>query len=110
MSVRITLIGNEGFHIAGPSGGIFIDAFYDAYPHVGGYPLKAAQDALHAKLILVTHAHGDHFNPAGVAQAARRDGATVVGPQMAIKSLRGELPDDKLIELDPADSAVGEHA
>lgn len=101
MKTTLTLIGNEGFRIASGNAVVFIDAFYNAIPGVAGAPSAGAPQATEADLILVTHAHWDHFNAAATAKAARRSGATVVGPRAVIAALRGQVPDSALAEMEP---------
>lgn len=102
MTTTLTLVGNEGFRIDSGKIRLFIDAFYNAIPGVAGAPYPAALDADRADLILVTHAHWDHFDPGAVAKAAVRTGAMVIGPKSAIAALRGQLPDPVLAEMEPA--------
>ena len=45
-----------------------------------------------ADLILVTHIHGDHLDPASIARV-RKDGAPVVSPSSVAEKAGGELPD-----------------
>jgi len=101
MNVKITAIGNEGFQIATPAATILIDAFYEPYLSAGAAPGVAPEQIRQADLILVTHAHADHFDPAQVAEAAARTGAAVVGPPAVILPLSGHLPAERLVELDP---------
>jgi glyoxylase-like metal-dependent hydrolase (beta-lactamase superfamily II) len=102
---RATLTGNAGVLIdAGPR--ILIDCFFTGAPGVGTGPLL--QPALsgmgdRADLILVTHAHFDHFDPEGVAEAARRTQAVVAGPAAVVRALDRALPAGQLVELEPAE-------
>ena len=101
MSTQITLIGNEGFRIDTGSVVLFIDAFYGALPGVAGTPGLHAREIETADLILVTHSHWDHFKSLEVAHVARHTRAPVAGPHAVIDALRGELPDDLLVQLEP---------
>lgn len=105
MTTQLTLIGNEGFRIESGNTVIFIDAFYHPIPGVAGAPSPQAQQADQATLILVTHAHWDHFDSGAVAAAARRTGSQVAGPRGVIAALRGRLPDSALVEMEPAPRA-----
>jgi len=98
---EITLIGNEGFRIATPSAVIYVDGFYGAIPGVADEPAVRAKAVSKADLILVTHAHWDHFNAREVADAAARTGATLVGPRSVIQAFDGILPPESLVELEP---------
>jgi len=100
-AATVTLIGNEGFRIATGGRDVYIDAFYDPIYGVAGRPRSGKEDITKADLILVTHCHGDHFNPGRVAEAASRTGATVIGPATVIRSLRGKLPPAALVEMEP---------
>jgi len=50
----------------------------------------------------VTHSHWDHFDARQVADVANRTGATVVGPATVARALRGIVPSDALVEMEPA--------
>jgi L-ascorbate metabolism protein UlaG (beta-lactamase superfamily) len=102
MPTTLTMLGNEGFRIESGNRVVLIDAFYQAIPGVAGAPCPGAPDEKWADLILVTHAHWDHFNAAAVAAASRRTGATVVGPRSVIAALRKALPASALAEMEPA--------
>jgi len=99
---EIRLIGNEGFRIRAGAVEIYIDAFYHAIRDVAGAPVLRGKDVEKADLILVTHAHPDHFNAAEVEEVAVRTGAIVVGPRAVIEALAGKVPDDALREMEPA--------
>ncbi|HPD17585.1 MAG TPA: MBL fold metallo-hydrolase [Planctomycetota bacterium] len=107
MSTEITLIGNEGFRIATPAVTLLIDAFYGAIPGLASAPALAAADATRVDLILVTHAHWDHFQADEVAAAARRTGAKVVGPGAVTQALRGAVAPEALVKLEPAAARKG---
>ena len=101
MSTEVTLIGNEGFRIVTESTHIYTDPFYGAIPSVAGAPCIMSRDVSRADLILITHSHWDHFNVGEVADVAARTGATVVGPNTVVKQLRGDVPSESLVELEP---------
>jgi len=107
MSVEITLIGNEGFCIATPCATVLIDAFYGAIPGMASAPGWGARSVDKADLILVTHAHWDHFQAGQVADAARRTGATVAGPAAVVGELRRMLPAECLVKLEPPPARRG---
>jgi len=101
MSVEITLIGNEGFRVAAPSATVYVDAFYSPIRGVAGVPSMCSEDVSKADLLLITHAHWDHFNAFGVADAASRTNAFVIGPSHAIEELSGKVEASRLISMDP---------
>jgi len=110
-SAKITATGNAGVHLATPDGGVFIDAFWDAAPRfLGGGRRAPATADLPAHLILVTHAHWDHFSPQRVAEAAARTGATVAGPQDVTAPLRDKVPAASLVALEPQGKGPGRTA
>ena len=110
MSAKILAIGNEGFQIATDEVVILVDAFYHTAAWVGSAPAVRATDIKAADLILVTHAHPDHFNETEVAAVADRTGATVVGPATVVSRLRGKVDVGKLVELEPSLATGGERA
>jgi L-ascorbate metabolism protein UlaG (beta-lactamase superfamily) len=101
MKVTLTHIGNEGFEIHADHTIAYIDAFYTPIKGVAEPAAVKHDEVRRAHLILVTHAHPDHFSAAKVAAVARRTGAMVIGPKAAIQSLRDALPNHSLVELDP---------
>ncbi len=107
MRAQVTLIGNEGFLIEAGPARILIDAFYGAIPGLASAAALSGQSIAKADLILVTHAHWDHFQAAEVADVANRTGATVVGPAAAINELRRKVPAEKLVKLEPASARKG---
>lgn len=105
MGATITLIGNEGFHVAAGGAGVFIDAFCDAVP-----ALPPGLAERRAELILVTHSHWDHFGADAVAAAAERTGASVLGPPGVCRALRKRLPAERMVAMDPAPAPRGQLA
>jgi L-ascorbate metabolism protein UlaG (beta-lactamase superfamily) len=102
-----TSIGNEGFHIRSGVVGLYIDAFYRPFPGVARPPVIRPSQAGPAELILVTHNHGDHFDAFGVAEAAYRTGARVIGPSNVIAQLRATVRPESLLELQPGAAQRG---
>ncbi len=102
MTTELTLIGNAGFRIAAGAARIFIDAFYGAIPGVAGKSALDPGRVQRADLLLVTHAHWDHFDAGAVAGVAARTGARVIGPGSVLTALRGRLPDSALIAMTPS--------
>ena len=99
--VTVQSLGNEGFCIDGCQGKVYVDAFYHWVPGVAGRPVRQARDAAAADLILVTHAHHDHFDSSAVAAVARRTGAVVVGPSTVTGALERSVPAGQLLCLEP---------
>ena len=107
MNAVVTATGNAGFHVAAPGASVFIDAFWDLGPRLGGGQRSSAAERLAADLILVTHVHWDHFSPSRVAEAVARTGARVVGSAEVARRLRGRVPDESLIVLEPPEPRRG---
>jgi len=107
MSVRITATGNAGFHVAAPGASVLVDACWDAVPRFPGGQRPWTAADLPADLILVTHAHWDHFSPDRVAEAAARTGAVVVGPADVVGALRGQVREASLVALEPSERSRG---
>lgn len=97
----ITAVGNEGFRVATPAATVLVDAFYETIPGVSIAPALRPADVGRANLLLVTHAHWDHFAADAVAEAAHRSGARVGGPGSALSALEGRVPPERLVPLDP---------
>lgn len=108
MVTTIKLIANEGFEVCSGDVCFYVDAFFDGIPGL----VKASDwlPARPAQAILATHSHWDHFDPALVAEAARRTGAAVVGPAKVMRSMRKLLPPERLVELEPPRAAGDEPA
>jgi len=107
MKAKVTLIGNEGFLIEAGATRILIDAFYGAIPGLASAAALGADNIAKADLILVTHDHWDHFSAREVADMANRTGASVVGPASVINQLRGKVPAEALVKLEPLSARKG---
>ncbi|MBN1420326.1 MAG: MBL fold metallo-hydrolase [Planctomycetes bacterium] len=107
MRTEIALIANEGFRIANDAARIYVDAFFEP---VHGRTAPDPTSLGPADLILITHAHWDHFDPPAVARAAEATGAHVIAPADAIRRLRGTVPADRLIEMEPHAARRGSFA
>jgi L-ascorbate metabolism protein UlaG (beta-lactamase superfamily) len=81
--LRVTYLGCEGVLVRSPAGSVLIDGLFGPEAAPFGVPPSDAIDALrHARppfdgvdVALATHDHGDHFDPAAVAdylKASRR--------------------------------------
>jgi len=99
---EIRLIGNEGFLLRTGTAEICIDAFYHSIPGMAGAPVLTGKEVAKADLILVTHAHMDHFRCSETAEVACRTGAVVAGPRAVIESLAGKVPERALREMEPS--------
>jgi L-ascorbate metabolism protein UlaG (beta-lactamase superfamily) len=102
MRTTITAMGNAGVHVAAGPHSVYVDAFHKL-AHAG--PADAP-----ATLILVTHAHWDHFDPGMVVEAARRTGAAVVGPKSVADRLSGRLPAGSVVGMEPPAAGDGRAA
>jgi L-ascorbate metabolism protein UlaG (beta-lactamase superfamily) len=107
LTATITAIGNEGFRVEAAGIRVFVDAFYASGLGVGSAPCLQAQDLGRDDLILVTHAHGDHFDPEQVSALAEAADATVVGPATVIQALRRYRPTSSLVTLEPPTASRG---
>jgi L-ascorbate metabolism protein UlaG (beta-lactamase superfamily) len=100
VGTEITLIANEGVYIATSDASFYVDAFLGGPFGLGSR--RGSGEVLKADLILVTHAHWDHFDARQVAEAAGQTGATVIGPHSVVEQLKGEVPTTALHEMEPA--------
>ena len=98
---EITLIGNEGFRLRAGETRIFIDAFFHPFGEEAERLAWRAADIRQADLILVTHAHYDHFDADAVVDVATRTGARVIGPRAVVRAIGRRLAADAMIELEP---------
>lgn len=101
MRLKITSLGNAGVRLENAAGIVYIDAFFQEAPGVGGKPYLVGADIGRADLILVTHPHRDHLDPVQTLVAAEVSGAVVAGPARAVKHFQGRLPADRLVTLEP---------
>ncbi|MDR3077469.1 MAG: MBL fold metallo-hydrolase [Planctomycetota bacterium] len=101
MPLKATSTGNAGFLLENAAGRVYIDSFFGKISGVGGGPILRGAQAGKADLILITHAHPDHLDPAETLAAARASGAIVAGPAAAIRLLAGKLPPERLLTLEP---------
>ncbi len=100
MSASITSTGNAGIVLRTPRACVCVDAFWD-HDRIAGETTPAPAEDPIADCILVTHAHWDHFSPDRVTRAAAGRKATVVGPAAVTRALRGAVPVESLVTLDP---------
>ena len=104
----ITSLGNAGIQVDHGGMTILIDPFFGMPGETGVSRWECARRIGKIDLILITHEHWDHFNAADVENAVGRTGATVVGPAVVIRRLKGQLPPDALIELEPPVAGHGQ--
>lgn len=99
-AIVITFLANEGVMVASGGKKILIDALYR---EGGGYavPADTTQACLEqakapfdsVALVLVTHAHDDHFHPAPVLAHLRANvGSVLVGSAPVVDDLRRRIP------------------
>ncbi len=70
--MRLTYLGHSAVHIQTSGGDVLIDPFLSGNPRAAARPEDVAAD-----LVVLTHAHGDHWGD--TEDIAKRTGATVVG-------------------------------
>jgi L-ascorbate metabolism protein UlaG (beta-lactamase superfamily) len=98
--VQITYLANEGFLLEAGDTKVLVDALfgdglseYPVVPAIVRTDLEAARGRFAGiDLILVSHAHADHFDPAAVARHLRANpGAAFLSTTEAVADLREEL-------------------
>lgn len=99
LNLSVRSLGNAGVDLSNSAGRVLIDAFFHGVPSVGGMPVITSDVVDAADLILITHAHYDHFIPDEVAKAARKSGAMVIGPREAVEQI--DLDASRLASMDP---------
>ena len=97
----LTSLGNAGMEIRHAGSRVWLDPFYDDRPGLTAPILRETAPESPVEIIAITHDHWDHFNADAVAAAAGRTGARVVGPRSVVRALRGRLPEESLVELEP---------
>ncbi|MBU7014905.1 MAG: MBL fold metallo-hydrolase, partial [Theionarchaea archaeon] len=82
---QLTWLGQSGFQIKTTQGILYIDVvYYKKYEKkIGGLFEKA-------DLVLITHAHGDHCQPATV-QKIKTEATVVIAPPQCVKKIKGEI-------------------
>ena len=55
-------------------------------------------------VILITHEHGDHYDPETTIKMQQKTGASVIANPGASPALMGNIPDDKLTQMSPNES------
>ncbi|MDR1520878.1 MAG: MBL fold metallo-hydrolase [Planctomycetota bacterium] len=100
MALKITSTGNAGVFLENAGGGVYIDSFFHKIAGSGSGPAFRGSQARKADLILISHAHPDHVDPAETIAAAQASGAALAGPAAAMRLFKGRLPDGRLIELE----------
>jgi L-ascorbate metabolism protein UlaG (beta-lactamase superfamily) len=113
--VRITCLANEGFLLEAGDTRVLLDALVgDGLPDYPVVPVTLRQELESARgrfagidLILVSHAHADHFDPAAVARHLRANPeAAFLSTPEAVAKLRRELAEPAaagaIVAADPA--------
>lgn len=99
--VNITFLANEGVMLSSGGKNVVIDGLFLKYKTNFALPADSTQNSLQRArtpfdaidLILVTHQHGDHFDPMPVAaHMLANPRATLVTSQQVIDSLRRHAP------------------
>lgn len=85
MSIRIKWLAQAGFQIKTAEKIIYIDVVY-----YKKYKEKIGEISEKADLILVTHAHGDHCQPATL-EKVRKDDTIVIAPRQCAKKIGGDI-------------------
>jgi L-ascorbate metabolism protein UlaG (beta-lactamase superfamily) len=114
-AAKVHYVANEGFLIEVGAEKVLIDALFDnqsiTYCHVPDETTLRKMENAESPfdgvgLILVTHAHPDHFSPQSVLRRLRNDSAAVVvGPPQMIAALetagatKQEI-DERIIDVD----------
>ena len=98
--VEVTYVGNEGFLIVSGGKKVLVDALYrEGVPGYVVLPVRLRQIMERADppfdkidLVLATHYHADHFDPAAVgAYLLSSSGALFVSTQQSVDRLRGQM-------------------
>ena len=105
MNATVTSTGNAGVVLRTPRACVCVDVFWNR----GGFGRGAFRPLVEDPVpdcILVTHAHWDHFAPGRVARAAAARKAAVIGPAAVTRAVRGAVPEESLITIEPARGAL----
>lgn len=87
--MELTYFGHSAFQIESNGKTLLTDPFIDGNKHTDGV---VTADRLHPDVVLLTHAHGDHYG--NTPDILRRTGAQVVANYEIIQYLAGELDHD----------------
>jgi L-ascorbate metabolism protein UlaG (beta-lactamase superfamily) len=98
-ALRLTALGNAGFLVDAGTKAVFLDPFIQASPDAQRLGEASVGEG---SSILITHDHWDHLNVRAVTEAAGR-GATILGPEPAIRALSRQVPKHALVQLEPDD-------
>ncbi len=98
--IEVTYVGNEGFLIVSGGKKVMVDALYrEGVPGYVVLPMKLRQTIERADppfdkidLVLATHFHADHFDPAAVGAYLRStNGALFVSTPQSVDRVRGQM-------------------
>lgn len=107
-SLKITSIGNAGFHLESGSGSILIDPVFNLPIDDRDELRKAVLAIPSINLVLVTHSHWDHCDPSGIGEIVGRTGAVVIGPHPVVLKMRTVVPAENILELQPETPVKGQ--
>jgi L-ascorbate metabolism protein UlaG (beta-lactamase superfamily) len=85
--IKVTPFGHGSLMLSYKGKNIYIDPVANELPE---------GDLARADLVLVTHIHGDHLDPASIARV-RKDGAPVVSPASVAEKAGAELPEPTIM-------------
>jgi L-ascorbate metabolism protein UlaG (beta-lactamase superfamily) len=124
-SLDVTYIANEGFLLVAGGTGVLIDAlFTDRSIQYADVPADSLLSRIvggappfhDVQVMLVTHAHRDHFAAAPVGECLRENkDITLICPPQAVHALQNECDDwgtlrDQVVEVLPAPASFQQHA
>jgi len=96
--VSLRYFGHSSFQVTYSDGTvIMIDPYFTAEGRVVQPSVKDAHWVKQCDLILITHEHFDHFEPATVIEIAERTWASVVAPAPVLSKLR--IPDKQKVDV-----------
>ncbi len=99
--IEVTAIGNAGFKLCTGRYHIYVDAFYHPIPSMIERPVLRPKKVEAADLLLITHAHPDHFDAEAILEVCQQTNAKVVGPRSVIQALKRKLPEGLIVEMEP---------
>jgi len=95
---RLRYFGHASFQLTYSDGTvIFIDPYFTPEGRDIPAAVKDAHWVKKCDIILVTHEHFDHFEPATVTEIAERTWASVVAPKPVLKDLK--IPDKQKVDV-----------
>jgi len=102
--IAVKFAGAAGARVDIDGTSLFFDAFFQPGLFNTAYPAIDPGSVVQAGLLLVTHAHRDHFDPRITANVAKRTKAKVVAPPTVLAMLKKEgVPEDQLVAVSPTE-------